>query len=172
MQGYQAFTGPRTSPLTPWDLQYLEGWVHHLWLDPDLEVLCYICSVSHISWWMLIGWWSAVSDTKRVQVNWDCWSSHRVNFLLIFFQPLFNSNHRAQQLLSFGWVQLSCIWLFQMLVGSSGVWSCWVHFSERSISSVLSGLGTSPWAGSLFGPGSGPSFPQNSLHFHYCSSFR
>jgi hypothetical protein len=37
---------------------------------------------------------------------------------------------------------------------------------------MVSGLGTSPWAGSHFGPVAGPSFPQASLHFHPCNSFR
>jgi hypothetical protein len=36
----------------------------------------------------------------------------------------------------------------------------------------VSGLGTSPWAGSHFGPIAEPSFPQVPLHFHPCSSFR
>jgi hypothetical protein len=35
-----------------------------------------------------------------------------------------------------------------------------------------SGLGTSRWAGSHFGPVAGPSFPQALLHFHPCSTFR
>jgi hypothetical protein len=36
----------------------------------------------------------------------------------------------------------------------------------------VSGLGTSPWARSHFGPVSGPSFPRALLHFHPCNSFR
>jgi hypothetical protein len=52
------------------------------------------------------------------------------------------------------------IWLFQLLVGSFGRQSWSVPFSEGSIASVrVSGLGTSPWAESHFGPVDGPSFP-------------
>jgi hypothetical protein len=36
----------------------------------------------------------------------------------------------------------------------------------------VSGLGANPWAGSHYGPVAGPSFPQASLHFYLCSSFR
>jgi hypothetical protein len=59
--------------------------------------------------------------------------------------------------------------------------ACWViqsavmigPFCEHSIASVImSGLRTSPWAGSHFGPVPGPSFPQPLLHFHLCNSFR
>ena len=40
---------------------------------------------SHISWYMLPGWWSSVWEILRFQVNWDCWSSYRVSLLLSFF---------------------------------------------------------------------------------------
>jgi hypothetical protein len=33
-------------------------------------------------------------------------------------------------------------------------------------------LGTSPWAGSHFGPVAGPSFLQSPIHFHPCNSFK
>jgi hypothetical protein len=36
----------------------------------------------------------------------------------------------------------------------------------------VSGLGTSPWAESHFGPDTGPPFSQAPLHFHPCSCFR
>jgi hypothetical protein len=61
-----------------------------------------------------------------------------------------------------------CIWLFQLLDGSSGVQSCWVSIA----SGIVSGLGNSFWARSYFGPVAGPSFPQDPLHFHPCNSFR
>jgi hypothetical protein len=41
---------------------------------------------------MLPRWWSNVWEISGVQVNWDCWSSYRVTFLLLsFFQPFPNS---------------------------------------------------------------------------------
>jgi hypothetical protein len=39
------------------------------------------------------------------------------------------------------------------------------------VSVIVSGLGTSSWAGSHFGHVAGPSFPQDPLHFHPCNSF-
>ena len=45
-------------------------------------------------------------------------------------------------------------------------------FCEHSIASVIvSGLGTSLWAESHFGPVAGSSFPQAPVHFHPCNSF-
>jgi hypothetical protein len=75
---------------------------------------------------------------------------------------------QGQLLLSICWVQIT----------SSDSAACWVFwravmipFCESSIASVIvSGLGTSPWAGSHFGPVTGPSFPQAPLHFYPCSS--
>jgi hypothetical protein len=58
--------------------------------------------------------------------------------------------------------------------------ACWVFrrvvmipFRECSITSlIVSGLGTSPWAGSHFVPVAGSSFPQAPLCFHPCNFFR
>jgi hypothetical protein len=58
-----------------------------------------------------------------------------------------------------------------LLVGSLGGQSWQLPLCKCSIDSV-SGLGTSPWAGSHFGSVAGSSFPQAPLHFHPSSSFR
>jgi hypothetical protein len=50
--------------------------------------MCWGC---HISWYMLPSWWLSVWELSGVQVNWDCWSSYRVTFLLSFFQLFPNS---------------------------------------------------------------------------------
>ena len=71
--------------------------------------------------------------------------------------PAFPSfNHRGQQLLPICWVQISISDFFSCLLCLSKV----SHpFCECSIASVIvPGLGTSPLAGSYFGPVTGPSF--------------
>jgi hypothetical protein len=49
-----------------------------------------MCWRTHISWYMLPGWWSSVWEISGVQVNWDGWSSYQVAHLLRFFQPFPN----------------------------------------------------------------------------------
>jgi hypothetical protein len=41
--------------------------------------LLYMCWAHHISWCMLPGWWSSVWEIAGLQVNWDCWTSNRVD---------------------------------------------------------------------------------------------
>ena len=66
-----------------------------------------------------------------------------------------------------------CLWLFQLLVQSFRGQSDLAPFCELTIALVIvSVLGTSPWAGSHFGPVNGPSFLQVPLHFHPCNSFK
>jgi hypothetical protein len=118
---------------------------------------------------MLSVLWSSVSG---IQINWDCWSSYRISLLLSFFQTsLFNN--RGQLLLSTVWVQISASDSFSCLLDLSG-WQSWqIPFWEYSTASVIgSCLGASPWAGAHFGSVTGPSFPQDPLHFCPCNSFR
>jgi hypothetical protein len=49
--------------------------------------LLYMCWGLHISWCMLSAWWPSVWQISGIHVNWDCWSSYRVAFLLSFFHP-------------------------------------------------------------------------------------
>jgi hypothetical protein len=75
------------------------------------------------------------------------------------FCPLVSSKH-LHLILS------AACWVFQRTV-----WK--IPFCECSMASViLSGLGTSPWSGSHFGPVAGPSFPQVPLYFYPCNSSR
>jgi hypothetical protein len=126
----------------------------------------------HIRWCMLPVCWSSVWEVSGVQINWDCWSSYRITLHLTFFQF---SLIQQQGSAAYGhWLGVNiCIWLFQLLIGSFARQSWQIPFCKCSITSVIvSGLGVSPWAGSHFGPVTGPSFPQAPLHFHPCNSFR
>jgi len=53
-----------------------------------------MCWTLHLSWCMLLGWWSRVWEISRVQVNWNCWSSCRV-FLLLSILQLFPNLSRG-----------------------------------------------------------------------------
>ena len=130
-----------------------------------------MCWGPHISWCIIPGWWSGVWDISGVKINWDCWFSHRA-ILLSFFQPLFNSTTGFSSFCPFVG--------YKYLPLTLSV-ACWVFQSTVMLGPFLWGfhsltngqaLGPSPWAGSHFGPVSGPSFPQALLHFHSCSSFR
>jgi hypothetical protein len=65
-------------------------------------------------------------------------------------------------------------------ISASDSFSCLLGLSEgshnrslsMSASVIVSGLGTSPWAGSQFGPVAGHFFPQDPLNFHPCNSLR
>jgi hypothetical protein len=79
--------------------------------------LLYIFWGPHISWCMLPGWCSSIWEISGFQVNWDCWSSYRVTFLLSFFQ-LFPSSTTGSAA-SARWLGANiCLWLFQLRVGS------------------------------------------------------
>ena len=117
--------------------------------------LLYMCWGPHVSWCMLPGWWSNVWEILGVQV--------KTTGLLIglssssassSFSPV-QPQGSAASIFCLG--ANICIWLFQLLAGSSAVRSCYVPFHERFIALVaVSGLGASPWAGSKFGPVVGP----------------
>jgi hypothetical protein len=128
--------------------------------------LLYVWRGPHISWYML-------SERPR--------GSRLMRLLLVLLQ-----GHPSPQLLSDipnSTTGVSCfcplvVCKYLHLTLSA---ACWVFqrivlidpFFEHSIASVIvSGLGTSPRAGSHFGPLCGPSFPQAPLHFHPCNSFR
>jgi hypothetical protein len=49
------------------------------------RLLLYMCWGPHISWYMLVGWWSSVWEISGILINWDCWSFYRVTLLLGFF---------------------------------------------------------------------------------------
>jgi hypothetical protein len=106
--------------------------------------LLYVSWGPHINQCMLPVWLSSVWENSRVQINWDCWSSYRVTLLLSFSQPSLIQQQGSA--FSVHWLCTNnCIWLFQLLVGSFGMWSFKVPFCECSIASVIvSGLGTSP----------------------------
>ena len=92
-----------------------------------------------------------------VQINWDCWSFYTIALLLSFFQP---------SLIQQQWSAASVYSLGKNM-------SRLIPFCEHSIASIIvSGFGTSPSAGSNYGPVAGPSFPQAHLHLHPCNSFR
>ena len=102
--------------------------------------------------------------------NCDCWSSYRIALYLNFFQLLPNSTTGVSCFCPL----LGCKYLNLILSAA-----CWVFgravmiglFCEHSTASVIvSGLGTFSWAGSYFGPVTGPAFPQAPLHFHPCNS--
>jgi hypothetical protein len=54
-------------------------------MNPDPAVLI-SAARPHISWRMLPGWCSSIWEILEVQINWYCWSSYRVTFILSFFQ--------------------------------------------------------------------------------------
>jgi hypothetical protein len=84
--------------------------------------LLYVCWVPHISWCMLLGWWSSVWEISGVQVNWDCWSTYRVALLLSLFQLFPNSTTGVSSvcpLVGFKYLYLtlsSACWVFQRAV--------------------------------------------------------
>jgi len=114
---------------------------------PDSPLLC-MCWGPHVSWCMLPGWWPSVWEISGIQVNWDCWPSYRVALLLSSFSsfcPLVGYKYLHLTLSAACWVFRRAV-----MVGP---------FCERLIALVIvSGLGTSPWAGSHFGPVTGPPF--------------
>jgi hypothetical protein len=65
----------------------------------------------------------SVWKISGVQINWDCWSSYGVAFLLSFFHPSLQHrptfNNRGQLLLSIGWVEISICDTFSCLLGLS-----------------------------------------------------
>jgi hypothetical protein len=83
--------------------------------------LLYVCWWPHISWYMLSVWWSSVWEISGVQINWYYCSSYRVALLLSFFQPSLIQQWGSAA--SVYWLGGTiCLWLFQLLVGCSGVW--------------------------------------------------
>lgn len=40
--------------------------------------LQYMCRELHISWCMLLSWWSSVLEITEIQLDWDCWSSYMI----------------------------------------------------------------------------------------------
>jgi hypothetical protein len=121
---------------------------------------------------MLPVWWSGVWEISGSRlINWDCWSSYRIA-LLSFFQPSLIQQQGSAA--SVHWLGVNiCMWLLERLVVSSRVQSCLVPFCEHSLASVIvTGFRTSPWAGSHFRHITRPSFPQVSLYFDPCNSFK
>jgi hypothetical protein len=67
-------------------------------------------------------WWSRDWEILKVHMNWDCWSSYRIALLLSFFHPSLIQQQGSAA--SVHWLGANiCIWLFQLLVGSSRVQS-------------------------------------------------
>jgi hypothetical protein len=86
------------------------------------SLLLYVCWWPHISWCMLPVWWSSVWKISGAHINWDCWSSYRMAFLLNFFP---SSLIQQQGVSCFcPLVGRNYLPLTQLLVGSSGVRSC------------------------------------------------
>ena len=84
--------------------------------------LLYVCCGPHSSWCMLPAWWYSVWKISGVQINWDCSSFFRIA-LLSFFQPSLIQIQGS--VASVQWLGTNiCLWLFQLLVGSSGMQSC------------------------------------------------
>jgi hypothetical protein len=79
----------------------------------------YVCWRPHISWCMLSVWWSSVWKISGVQMNWDCWSSYRIPFLLSFFQPSLIQQQGSAASVHW-WGTNICIWLFQLCIDSFG----------------------------------------------------
>jgi hypothetical protein len=143
-------------------------------MNTDPAVLYCMCvgGRPYTSCCLLPIWCSSVLEIFGVQINWDYWSSYRFALLVGGFQPSLIQPQRLASAVH--WLGANIvIWLFQLLLGSTGVQSSMVHFCECSITSVIvSGLETSLLVGSCLGPVPGSSFPQALLHFHSCNSFR
>ena len=78
--------------------------------------LLYVCWGPHISCYILPVWWSSVWEILGVQINWHCWSSYRIAFLLSFFQPSLIQQQGSAA--SVHWLGANiCIWLFQLFFG-------------------------------------------------------
>jgi hypothetical protein len=136
-----------------------------------MAVVHCVCWEPHSRYCMLPVWCSSIWVISGVQIKWDCWASYRITFLS-FFQPFPNSTTRVScfcPLVGCKYLHLTlwtACWIFQSAVVIDPYW-------ELSIASVIvSGLGTSPWPWSHFGPVAGSSFPQAPLNFHLCNSFR
>jgi hypothetical protein len=95
-------------------------------------------------------------EISGVQINWDCCSTYRFSLLLSFFQSFPNSTIGVSSfcpLIGYKYLHLTlsaACWVFQRVVRIAP-FLCVLH----SLSNIVSGLGTSPWAGSHFGPVAG-----------------
>jgi hypothetical protein len=127
---------------------------------PSSRLLC-MCWRPHISWCMLPGWWSSV---------WESWGGGGGRLIETAGSPTGLPSPQFLSAFPNSPTEVSCCC---PLIGCKYLHltlsaACWVFqrevmidpFCEHSIASVIvSGLGTSPWAGSHFGPVTGPSFP-------------
>jgi hypothetical protein len=130
--------------------------------------LPFVCWGPHFSWCTLSVWWSSVWEISGVQ-------------MLVLLQ-----NRSSSQLLSAFSNSTTGFSCFCSLVGCKYVHltlsaACWVFQREVTIDLFLWALHSlsnsvrpwdHPWAGFLFGPVAGPSFPQAPPHFCPCNSFR
>jgi hypothetical protein len=123
-----------------------------------------MCWRPHISWCMLPGWWSGV------------WEISEVRLIETAGPPTGSPCYSASS--SFSLIQpqgsaASVLWLgVNMHLILSVV--CWIFQRAVMIDTLLWALysfGTSPWAGSHFGPVSGPPLPETLVHFYPCSCF-
>jgi hypothetical protein len=113
----------------------------------------------HNSWYTLPAWWSSVWENLGVQDNCDCWSYYKVFLLLSFFQLFPNSTTGVSSFCSL----VPCKYLHLTLSAAYWGFRNAVRISSflwvlHSLSIIVSGLGTSDWAGSHFGPPTKPFF--------------
>jgi hypothetical protein len=119
---------------------------------------------------MLPSWCVSIWEVSGVQINWDCCYSYRVacfssSFSLLYSTTVFSSFCSLVRC-KFLHLTLSAACLVILSAVMLGPFF-WVPHSL-----INQSLEASSWAGSHFGPVTGPSFPQAPLHFHPCSSFR
>ena len=120
---------------------------------------------------LLHDWWLSLWELLGIQVIWDCFPSYVVAIPFSFFNPSPNSFLPIPDLMSNGWEkylhlpQPAACRAFQRV---AMLGSC-----QHIIASVwVSGIGSSTWDGSQFGPTIGPPFLQLLSYFCPYSSFR
>jgi hypothetical protein len=102
--------------------------VYHLWMNTDPEVLYCMCVGGPTSAGVC-----CLFDSPVLERSWGsrlietACPPTRLPFSSASFS-LLKFNNRVQLLLFIGWVQIICIWLFQLLVGFSRVCSCSFFF--------------------------------------------
>ena len=140
-------------------------------MNPDPAVFCYICVGEFIS--AGVCWLVGIPVSERTRRFRLIETTGRPTMLLSSSSSSWFSIIETQcSAASVYWLGANiCIWLSCLLDFSEGSHNMPL-FCECSIASIIvSGLRTSPWAGSNTGPVAGSHFRQGPLHFHSCSSF-